>query len=573
MLAKRPLPWLVRRIVWLGILSWIAGLSFFGVLSWSGIGVAHAQTRAAAAASGSANAGTQAPSDDDDEAADSPRASVRSFLDLCDRSRYADAARYLDTSRNTGESDAELARKLSAVLNERLNVDLDRLSPASQGQKDPSTPPGTQELGKLKDGKGRFVSIRIVRHESRSPEDEPRWVFSQSTVQNVDALYASLNGRWVRNHLPEALLSQGWWGLYYWQWLAFPVLALLCTLLGHALTWVLDHVVRRMISHWAWSAVFLRRMRRPMTMAVALFVFWTLVPYLALTLRAEDVLGRVLRALGYLAFFWALLRAVTVAGDEISNAPWSMNRPSLRSLTSFGVKVGKFMVAAMALMAAMSELGYPVTSVVAGFGLGGIALALAAQKTVENLFGSISILADQPFLVGDTIRVDGVEGTVERIGVRSTRLRTADRTAVIIPNGKLADMRIESLGPRDRIRFATKIVLDRATPIAKVEAVLAGLKKKLSEHPKIESKNVWVHLVSLGDVDGSGFSIEVASLVETRDFTEFAGIRDALLVACSKIIEEQGARLSLPSRRFVPNDPKSTPETEGETEAAPFPTS
>src|SRR5206468_11561346 len=109
-------------------------------------------------------------------------------------------------------------------------------------------------------------------------------------------------------------------------------------------------------------------------------------------------------------FFWGLFRAVTVAGDE-AQTTWAVDKPSVRSLASVGVRLGKVVVAALATMVALSELGYPVTSVIAGLGIGGIALALAAQKTVENLFGSVSILVDQPFQVGDTIRVDTVEGT------------------------------------------------------------------------------------------------------------------------------------------------------------------
>lgn len=506
----------------------------------------------------------------DEETPDSPRASVGAFLDLCDRSRYAEAARYLDVPRGAESRSTELARKLSAVLNERLPLDLGRLSPESGGFKDDRLPAGTEELGKIKGANGRSVSIRIVRHEARSPEDEARWVFSQSTVQSVDALYAALNGRWVREHLPEPLLGQGWWGLYYWQWLAFPVLALLCSVVAYALTWLLGVVVRRAVAHWSWGPVVVHRMKRPVVVGLALLLFWSLVPWLALTLRAEDILGRILRALGYLTAFWVLLRAVSVAGDEISNAPWAVSRPSLRSLSSFGVKVGKFMVAALALMVALSELGYPVTSVVAGLGLGGVALALAAQKTVENLFGSISILADQPFLVGDTIRVDGIEGTVERIGVRSTRLRTADRTVVILPNGKLADMRIESLGPRDRIRFATKLVLDRSTRIAQVENVVRAVKKTLEEHPKIAARNVSVHLVSLGETDGAGLVVDVGTLVETRDYGDFADIRDGLLVTFAKIMEAEGVTFARPIRQLVTESPAGAPpQTPAQAPATP----
>ena len=100
------------------------------------------------------------------------------------------------------------------------------------------------------------------------------------------------------------------------------------------------------------------------------------------------------------------------------------------------------------------ELGYPVASVLAGLGIGGLALALAAQKTVENLFGSVSLAADEAIRLGDTVRIDNLQGTVEGIGLRSTRVRTPERTLVTIPNGLLAGQRIESLTARDRMRLA-----------------------------------------------------------------------------------------------------------------------
>lgn len=484
----------------------------------------------------------------EEEAADSPRACMRTFLDLCERARFDEAAHYLDVPHGAEKRAGDLAHKLYDVLQERLWIDAEHLSPLSVGKKEDGLPNGTEELGKVTDSKGHPVAIRIVRHESRSAEDESRWVFSQATLIAVDALHASLKGRWVREHLPAPLLAQGPKSLYYWQWLALPVLGLLCAAAGRLLESLSGALVRRLVAKRPWAVRLLPRLRRPTTMAWALVLFWALLPYLALTLRAEDLVERLLRALGYLAFFWALVRCVTVAGDEIAEAKWSSARPNVRSITSVAVSLGKVVVAALALMVALSELGYPVTTVIAGLGIGGVALALAAQKTVENLFGSVSILADQPFGVGDTIKVDGIEGTVETIGLRSTRMRTVERTLVIIPNGKLADMRIESLGPRDRIRFATKLGLARDTDAATIEAIVVALRAKIAAHPSILENDVLVHLSGLGD---SSFDIDVAAPVETTDATAFAKIREELLLTCVRVVAAHGATLAIPARRIV----------------------
>ena len=519
----------------------LAGL----VLPWNE-GLAHAQARpGGVSVAATAVLGPAVP---EEEAADSPRASMRTFLDLCDHARYDEAARYLDIPKGAEKRTAEIARKLHDVLQERLWVDPEKLSPLAMGKKQDALPPGIEELGKIVDAKGHPLSIRIVRHESRSPEDEPRWVFSQASVLAIDALHSSLKARWVRENLPAPLLVLGPKALYYWQWLALPLLAVGCGGLGWLLMSLSSALGRRLTVKRPWATRLIQRMRRPATMAWALILFWLFLPYVALTLRAEDLVERLLRALAYLAFFWGLVRVVAVAGDEISETPWAVSRPNVRSVTGLGVRLGKVVVGALALMVALSQLGYPVTTVIAGLGIGGVALALAAQKTVENLFGSISILADQPFGIGDTIKVDTIEGTVETIGLRSTRLRTVERTLIIIPNGKLADMRIESLGPRDRMRFATKLPLSRETKVAQIEAVVAKVRERLRSHASVLEADVAVNLSALGE---SSFDIEVSAPIQTLDPNDFAKIREELLLACVRIVDAEGARLAVPARQMV----------------------
>lgn len=505
-------------------------------------GPARAETPAGAAAV------AVAADKQEEEAADSPRASMRSYADLCARGRYDEAARYLDLPPGTHKRGPDLARKLYVVLSERLPIRPDLLSPASKGREADGLAAGTEELGKIEWGRGRVVAVRLVKHASHAPEDEARWVFAQSTVQSVDQIYASLKGSWIRDHVPAPLTSQGPFALYYWQWLALPILAALCVVLGRLLAYLSVVVATRLTRKWSVSARFLQRLRRPMTVGWAVAAFALTLPDLGLTVRADELLERVLRALAYLAFFWALFRATSLGGAEVARADWARAKPGVRSLASVGVKLGKVVVASLALMVALSELGYPVTSVVAGLGIGGVALALAAQKTVENLFGSISILADQPFVVGDTIRVDTVEGTVESIGLRSTRLRTVDRTLVVIPNGKLADMRIESLGARDRIRFSVKLSVARDATVAQLRGIVAAVRRRLESHEKVRKEDVFVRLTGLGE---QSYDIDVGAPVDTLDLAEFARVREELLCACIEEVQSNGAALAVPTRRLV----------------------
>lgn len=496
----------------------------------------------------------------EEEATDSPRESMRRFIDLAERGRFQEASIYLDLTRGTEKRAVELTSQLYAVLSQRLLVDPETLSPLAEGRTGDGLPNGTEELGKITDAKGHPLAIRLVRRESKAVDDEARWVFSQSTVAAVPALYGALRDRWARERLPPSLLAQGPLALYYWQWLALPILAALCLAAGRVLSFLTEIVARKLLSKRGWCGRLVDGLKSPLTIgwSVAFFAIWT--PYLALALRPDDVLDRCVRAVAYLTFFWALLRVVSVFGDEVAHAEWARTRPSARSLSSVGVSLGKVIVAALALMVALTELGYPVTSVIAGLGIGGVALALAAQKTVENLFGSLSILADQPFRVGDTIRIDTIEGAVESIGLRSTRVRTAERTLFICPNGKLADMRIESLGPRDRMRLFTKLQLTRGTTMAQIRSVTFEVKNALATHSLVRKEEISVRLTAIGE---ASYDIEIATALETLDGELFAKVREELLMKYVEIVEQAGAKIAVPARELVGASLTSTPTANG----------
>jgi MscS family membrane protein len=182
---------------------------------------------------------------------------------------------------------------------------------------------------------------------------------------------------------------------------------------------------------------------------------------------------------------------------------------------------------------------------VAGLGLGGLALALAAQKTVENLFGAFSIGVDQPFREGDFVKVEDFVGTVEAIGLRSTRFRTLDRTIVTLPNGKVADMRLESFAVRDRLRLASVIGLVYETTVAQMREVLSGFEQVLRAHPKIWPDNV---VVRFREFAGSSLDIEVMAWFQTSDWREFQLIRQDVLLQFMEVVERVGTSFAFPTQ-------------------------
>lgn len=282
-------------------------------------------------------------------------------------------------------------------------------------------------------------------------------------------------------------------------------------------------------------------------LAVMLVCFVFATRYLALYLAAEAFLGRLVRAAALGAFFWALVRGAIIFGDGLKDRQGS--KPSWIALTQLGQKAARIVIIVLGTVVVLSELGYPVASLIAGLGIGGIAFALAAQKTVENLFGSASILADQPFRVGEAVRVDGIEGTVELIGLRSTRIRTAERTLVIIPNGKLADMRIEAFAARDRFRFAARLPLAPTTPRKNVEALLAALAALLDGETKVRKDDRLVFVKNLSEL---ALEVEVSAYLEVESFSAFAELRTRLLLAINDALAKHDVALAAPPPAMPP---------------------
>jgi MscS family membrane protein len=358
---------------------------------------------------------------------------------------------------------------------------------------------------------------------------------------------ASAARAFVEAYLSAALLRPGPFGLLWWQWLALPVLVLVALGLGAALGYLTRSILARLATRTRteWDDMIIVRIGGPLTALWALGLFSLMQPWLDLGPGAEGAMERVLRAAAYLVLFWAGFRLIDVAFVALGAGPWARASTGLVGLGPLGRKVSKVVLLAIGAVAVLNELGFQVASLLAGLGIGGVALALAAQKTVENLFGSISIGVDQPFRVGDFVRIEDFVGTVESIGMRSTRFRTLDRTVITIPNGKLADTRSETFAPRDRIRLFTNLALSYATTAGQMRAVLAGIEEALQRHPRLAKDPVSVRFTEFRE---SALNVEIMAWFQTTDWGEFTRLRQELYLSFLEIVERAGAALAFPTR-------------------------
>jgi MscS family membrane protein len=365
----------------------------------------------------------------------------------------------------------------------------------------------------------------------------------QAVQRAEDAVERASAG--LRGALPHWALQRTL-GLEVWQWLGIPLLVVVLLLVSLALAHLTEALGRRLA----------RRTRTGTDDAVLVSVYAPLrllwfsllarvgLGVLSLPDLVEDGAQKLLRVLVSAAFFWALLRAAAVWVESFSGSDWAAARPGSRALVTLAARVARFALVGLGVLAVLSELGYSVSSVLAGLGLGGLALALGAQKTLEHVFGAFALAVDQPFREGDFVQAEGVMGTVERIGLRSTRIRTLERTLVTIPNGKLADQRLESQSARDRILLGTTLHLTWATTAAQLRAVRDAVEQRLQAEPLVVPGSAHVRFQQIGS---SSLDLDVSAYVQVTDWEQFRLIREGLLFSFLELVEQAGTSLAYPT--------------------------
>jgi len=326
-----------------------------------------------------------------------------------------------------------------------------------------------------------------------------------------------------------------------WKWLALSLVLGVFLLL-------LRLVVR--LSHWGTHAhPFLRALARVLLPGFFLLAV-PLVSYLALVqinLRGSNgsTVGIVATAIIYFSGAWLAWRAALVLAEALISSPRIAPEGVDAHLIRLCTRLLGLMAWACLLVMGADRVGIPAYGVVAGLGVGGLAIALAAQPTIENLIGGFSLFADKPIRVGDLCRCGEDEGTVEAIGLRSTRIRGVDRTLTTIPNAVLAKMAIENFAERDQILIQTIIGVRYETSLEQLRFLLATIRELLVTHPRIHKDTARARLVGFG---ASSLDIEIFAYAMTRDRIEFLAIREDILLRVMELVEQSGTALAYPSQ-------------------------
>jgi len=262
-------------------------------------------------------------------------------------------------------------------------------------------------------------------------------------------------------------------------------------------------------------------------------------------LKVVQVVDKLILLLFIISAFWILLRIIDFIAHVFKyKALFSLSK-SDDQMVPFIKELSKIITVIFAFFVILGTVfNLNVATIIAGLGIGGIAVALAAQDSLQNLLGSFTIFADKPFLVGDLVRIDKFEGTVEKVGFRSTVIRTLDKTLVIIPNKKMVDSPLENLSLRNLRRVKFKIGLRYDTSAEVIRKICEEVQKVVNDHP-VTNEDTLVTFDSFGD---SILNIQVLYFISIVDYNEYMRIRQDLNYKIMEIVKVNGADFAFPSQ-------------------------
>ena len=369
------------------------------------------------------------------------------------------------------------------------------------------------------------------------------WKISAASLQAIPDLYKRYGYGLVGEILPRVFVETEFLDTQLRQWLGLPILLGLGYALGVLVTSLWLRLLRR--RHSELTRVVNRFVVGPVRLLVlVLFLSFARRP-LEFSLTADRILSALEEILLIFAIAWIILRALESCEAIARSQALRRKKDILLPLLPVLRKSAKILIATFAVVAVLHSFGVNVITVLAGLGIGGIAVALAMQRTLGDFIGGITLYADQPVMVGEFCRFGGHVGTVEEVGLRSTRVRTLDRTVVTIPNAEFSNLQIENFTRRDRIWYHPTIRLCYETTPEQIRYILVEVHRMLYAHPKVDSTSARIRFAGFGS---SSLDLEVFSYVTVTDYGEYLEIAEDLNLRIMDIVAGAGSSFALPSQ-------------------------
>jgi MscS family membrane protein len=485
-----------------------------------------------------------------------PRSSLLNLMKYAASGDYATAARFLQLP--PGQNLVELAKEFR-MLNPDFQGSINLLSDDPNGSVEAGLSPGQVRAGVVTVG-GTTADMILVRVDD--PVAGKIWLVSRESLASIPKLYAlrerekPTEASRIRLALKSGPVILG---MSSTQWLCWLISIPLAWLLAWLSTFLLSAprrawcTLRKVPFKTVWDTA----LGMPLRCMIAILLHGFFVYLLQPPLLYRVYYVRLLAAMLAACFGWLASRL----SDQGFNRALNQTRTHRRGGESILIlmqRLNHVGILIIALLVALAFLGLNVTTALAGLGIGGLAVALAAQKTLENLIGGISLLLDRAIQVGDFCKIGDRVGTVADIGLRSLKLRTLDQNLLVVPNGLLAQMQFENMKERPKLLLQQTFSLRIETQVEQLRFVLNGVQRMLDDDAAIESGSSRLRVTSFA---GAAFELELFAFVKTGDFREFTGFRQEIILKIAGIVEAAGTRFAAPTRlTYQSEDPGLDPE-------------
>ena len=471
-----------------------------------------------------------------------PRNTAYSFILLGREGNWAGAGALLLEPASgwpEGASPERLARALKSMMDERLWLDFAQIPDTSAAAGASAGAEGSEgvEIGVISLGEGTLPVRFVVR--------DGRWVVSSETVALIPAAARDLNAWWVSG-MPAFLTDVRLFEIALWQWIGLAAIGLVGVLVGVAVA----RTLKRGADLGAGKGLgaitaSVAAIAPPISVLLSLVAMQIAEQFLGLSAPARENLALGSRAATALVIAWAAVRWIRAMSAILEAQLVERGVAEAVGIVRIARMVAAILIYLLGVSAALQIFGLDLSAVIAGLGIGTAALALASQQTLGNLFGGASVLADRALTPGDTVNLGGTIATVERIGIRSTQLRTLDRTLLIVANGDLAQSRIEKMSARDGFRLNATLGLRYETTAAQMRAIVADIRTLLESDAMVDRESVRVHFLLFNN---SSLDIDIKGLIKTEDAAQYRETLERFNLSFMEIVARHGSGFAFPSQ-------------------------
>ncbi len=454
--------------------------------------------------------------------------------------------RYLPEDMATADAE-ELIRKLAVIWSQHRIIDFSSLSNQPEGHLDDGLPSYRDLLGTIPLNRDESIPIYL----QRVPDGEGGriWKISNATARYIPELWQVYGYNPLIIRLEDHLPDFNFLYLQNWQVVGLLCIVLAAALVAYGLRWLLLIAIER-------SERYRESMHRLVAVPMPWFVFFKLlqlgVADLGLSIKARVYLNE--SALGYIATTFLVLAAIEFLtalflGRTANQQYWSGIIRPVRTIL-------KILAIIVISVLWLTESGYDINTILAGLGIGSLALALAAQKTLENMIGAITLYIAQPIKPGDFCKVGDITGIIEEIGLRSTRIRRLDRTVVHVPNSSLVSISLENISENDRRRYNRTLYLSLSSSADQVRLLLQQLRALLVGHPRLLDIATRARFEN---IERDAYVISINAYVDSADYDVYLAVAEDLNLRILGILEECDIKLALPEQRILLQQDEAQP--------------